>query len=146
MKRKVLCLGFIAMFLSMGICAYAADKPAAKTAAPAAKEDKPLVDTADMRYQKSPLNKLGRGFLNVVTSPEEIPAGIFRVSRDKGDFVGVTLGSVEGFCTFLIRGVVGIYDTVTFVVPPYDKPVMQPEYASESLNDSFHDYQGGSFN
>jgi len=146
MKRKVLCLGFIAMFSLISICAFAADKPAAKTVTTVAKKDEPLVDTADMRYQKSPLNKLGRGLLNVVTSPNEIPAGIYRVSRDKGDFVGVTLGTVEGFCTFLIRGAVGIYDSVTFVIPPYNKPIMQPEYAFQSLEDSFHDYQGGSFN
>ncbi|MCX5710443.1 MAG: hypothetical protein NT060_00490 [Candidatus Omnitrophica bacterium] len=98
MKRGVLYSGFIIMLLALSFFAYAEDKPAAKTVKAAAKEDKPLVDTADMRYQRSPLNKLGRGLLNVVTSPNEIPAGMFRVSRDKGDFVGITLGTVEGFC------------------------------------------------
>jgi len=95
------------------------------------------VDTADMRYNKSPINKLGRGVANTATCWLEIPAEACRVTEEKGPLVGYTLGIVEGFFTTLLRGATGIFDAVTFLIPPYDKPFMQPEYAIDSFGDSF---------
>lgn len=97
------------------------------------------IDTSDMRYEKSPLNKLGRGVINTVTCLAETPAGIYRVSKDKGEVVGVTLGFVEGLVTSFLRGASGIFDMVTFIIPPYDRPLMQPEYALDSFEKSYHE-------
>ena len=97
-----------------------------------------LIDTADMRYEKTPLNKLGRGVINTVTCLAETPAGIYRVSKDKGVIVGMTLGFVEGLVTSFLRGASGIFDAATFIIPPYNKPLMQPEYALDSFTESYH--------
>ena len=97
------------------------------------------IDTSDMRYEKSPLNKLGRGVINTVTCLAETPAGIYRVSKDKGEVVGLTLGFVEGLFTSVLRGASGIFDMVTFVIPPYNKPLMKPEYALDSFSESYRE-------
>jgi len=96
------------------------------------------VDTSDMRYEKSPLNKLGRGLINTVTCLAETPAGIYRVSKEKGEIVGITLGFVEGLFTSALRGASGIFDMATCIIPPYDKPLMKPEYALDSFGESYH--------
>ena len=99
-----------------------------------------VVNTQDMRYPKSPFNKLGRGVINATTCWIEIPAEVCRVSEKKGPIVGCTLGLAEGFFTTLLRGATGIFDAVTFIIPPYNKPLMQPEYALDSFGESFNDY------
>jgi len=97
------------------------------------------IDASDMRYEKTPLNKLGRGFINTVTCLAETPAGVYRVSKDKGEVVGLTLGFVEGLFTSVLRGASGILDMVTFVIPPYNKPLMRPEYALDSFGESYRE-------
>jgi putative exosortase-associated protein (TIGR04073 family) len=145
MKKNLLVLGLAVLVLGLTFSAFAEDKKTEECSAVSKKEGTAVINADDMRYGKTCFNKLGRGIVNILTSPSEIPAGAYRVSRTKGDFLGVTLGSVEGFFTFIIRGIVGVFDTATFIIPPYGKPIMQPEYAFQSLEESFHDYQGGSF-
>jgi len=145
MKRNLLVLGLLVLVLGLTFNAFAEDMKTEETATVQKNESAAVINDNEMHYGKTCFNKLGRGVVNIFTSPAEIPAGTFRVCREKGDFLGVTLGTVEGFFQFLIRGIVGVYDTATFIIPPYNKPIMQPEYALDSMNDSFHDYQGGSF-
>jgi putative exosortase-associated protein (TIGR04073 family) len=95
------------------------------------------VNAANMGYEKSPVNKLGRGILNLSTFYLEVPASIMRVSKEKTNgFYGATVGTFQGFFTALYRGGVGLVDTVTFLAPPYNKPLMDPEYAIESMEDA----------
>ncbi|MBM3250397.1 MAG: exosortase system-associated protein, TIGR04073 family [Candidatus Omnitrophica bacterium] len=98
-----------------------------------------LVDTADPHYDKTPINKLARGAINIATCWEEIPADVFRVSKEKNDIAAYTLGVAEGTTTALIRALSGVFDVVTFILPPYNKPLMQPEYASESLEEGYYE-------
>lgn len=100
-----------------------------------------LIDTRDMRYEKTPLNKLGRGIINTLTCWAEIPAEAYKVSQDKDPLTGCTLGVVEGFFTAMLRGLTGIFDAVTFIIPPYDKPLMKPEYALTSAFEKFREHK-----
>jgi len=93
-----------------------------------------------MRYNKTPINKIGRGVANIATFYLEVPASMFQVSKDKGELLGLTLGFFQGMFTSLLRLTVGVYDTVTFVIPSYSKPLMSPEYATESLEQACKSY------
>lgn len=107
------------------------------------KESAPFIDTTDMRYGKTPLNKLGRGVINVSTFYLEIPAAVFRVSDEtNNEILGVTLGTAEGLFTALLRGMVGLYDTVTFLIPSYSKTLMKPEYAIDSMDQAYNQGSG----
>ncbi|MCX5681463.1 MAG: exosortase system-associated protein, TIGR04073 family [Candidatus Omnitrophica bacterium] len=110
-------------------------------AARKAKEaEKPaLINTADMSktYGKTPFNKLTRGVFNMSTFYFEIPAGAMRVAKEKDNyFIGGTVGTAQGFFACILRAVTGVFDTVTFIIPPYNRPVMNPEYAVQSLEEA----------
>ncbi|MDD4900128.1 MAG: exosortase system-associated protein, TIGR04073 family [Candidatus Omnitrophica bacterium] len=92
-----------------------------------------LIDSRDIPYNRTPINKLGRGFVNALTCILEIPGEAIKVGQEKDPLTGMTLGVVEGFCTAGLRGLTGLFDVVTFAIPPYNKPLMQPEYALQSF-------------
>lgn len=94
------------------------------------------IETSEIQYTSTPINKLGRGAINTVTCWAEVPAGIFSVSKRLDPLAGCTLGLVEGLFNGILRGLTGIYDAVTFIIPPYNKPLMKPEYALQSVDDS----------
>jgi len=50
--------------------------------------------------------------------------------------MGATLGIVEGVYTSVFRVLTGAFDTVTFIIPPYNKPLMEPAYAVDSLEEA----------
>ncbi|MFA5262136.1 MAG: exosortase system-associated protein, TIGR04073 family [Candidatus Omnitrophota bacterium] len=104
-----------------------------------AKEKSEPINTVDMSetYGKTPFNKLTRGVLNMSTFFFEVPAGVIRVGKEKDNyFIGATIGTAQGFFACILRAVTGVFDTVTFVIPPYNKPVMEPEYAVQSLEEA----------
>ena len=132
--KMILLAGVIFLCMSfMTMQAYAQEKAANETS-----QDKgALIDTADMRYEKSPINKLGRGLMNTLTCFLEVPGEIYEESKEKDPFVGVTWGLVRGTCTALMRGLSGVYDVATFIIPPYNRPLMQPEYAIQSFTEKY---------
>jgi len=132
MKKLVLSFCLTVLILFNLSAAFAQDKYQAPVV-PEEEKKAALIDTADMKYDKTPINKLGRGVANITTFYLEVPASMFRVSKEKGELVGFTLGFFQGTLTSLLRLTAGLYDTVTFVIPSYSKPLMQPEYATESL-------------
>jgi putative exosortase-associated protein (TIGR04073 family) len=97
-------------------------------------------DTADINYQNTPVNKFGRGVVNTATCWAEIPGEFFRVSNQSDPSIGLTLGVMQGTINAILRGAVGIFDTLTFFIPPYNKPEMKPEYALQSADKSFREY------
>lgn len=139
MKRivSVLCLGALVFFNLSSV--YAQDKPLAP-ADTQSKNCSTLIDTAEMHYNKTPINKFGRGMANIATFYLEVPASMFKVSQEKGELLGFTVGFFQGIFTSLLRLTTGLYDTVTFVIPSYSKPLMQPEYATDSLEQACSDY------
>ncbi|GEM_PF-6434375 len=99
-----------------------------------------VIDAQNMQYDRTPLNKLTRGLTNTLTCYCELPASMFRIGVEKGPFLGFFMGTANGIVTTIFRLATGIYDTVTFLFSPYGKPLMTPEYASESLRDAYNTY------
>jgi putative exosortase-associated protein (TIGR04073 family) len=93
------------------------------------------MDTRLTTLGNTPVNKLIRGLVNCLTFPLELPASICDVTKRKGLLSGCTLGVADGFFTSLLRLGTGVIDTVTFPIPPYDKPLLKPEYAIDSAAD-----------
>lgn len=100
------------------------------------------IDTNNMSYERTPLNKFGRGLVNILTCMLEVPAEAYSVSQEKDPFVGCTLGVAEGFITAFLRALSGAFDVATFFIPPYNKPLMKPEYAFGSAREKFRQHRG----
>ncbi len=94
------------------------------------------LDNEDIRWGGTPLHKLERGVTNIFTSPIELPASMISVANEKGEIFGFLIGTAEGLFTFVFRLISGAYDTTTFFIPSYTKPIMQPEYAVQSLENA----------
>jgi len=147
--KKIFLLCCVLIFISLlAISAFAEQaKPTVIDPATGCPEGKPCVtdpcsgiNADNICYSKTPIDKLGRGVINTATAWMEIPAEVVKVSSEHGPFVGYTLGVADGIFTTLLRGATGIFDAVTFLIPPYGKPLMQPEYAIKSLEDKFNKY------
>ena len=71
--------------------------------------------------------KLGRGLANTLTGWVEIPAHIGAAKRDDTAVLRFVTGTFEGIEKGLTRTLLGIWDLISFPVPPYDRPVLDPE-------------------
>ncbi len=79
-----------------------------------------------------PFMKLGRGLINIVSCPLEIPKQAYLLSRDGRAFwkttaqglTGIFVGS--GWAVYRLGA--GAIDVVTFPFPYYDHPVIDPAY------------------
>jgi putative exosortase-associated protein (TIGR04073 family) len=95
------------------------------------------IGDSDMRWGCTPLHKLERGVINICTCPLELPASMISVADEKGEIFGFFIGTAEGVVTSAFRALSGVYDTLTFLIPSYSKPIMEPEYAIQSLENVF---------
>jgi putative exosortase-associated protein (TIGR04073 family) len=81
-------------------------------------------------YAGSMFKKIGRGFVNVATSPFEILCQTARIARvDKKPAVAAGAGVFQGIYFMMMRILSGVYDIVTFPLPVpfhYDS-LIQPE-------------------
>lgn len=85
-------------------------------------------EKAEMVAEKMAI-KLVRGITNTITCFVEFPRQTIITTRDMGP-VGVIIGPIKGVEMTLYRGVVGVTETLLFIVPSpgdYD-PMMDPEY------------------
>lgn len=89
----------------------------------------PVVDLDKIPYKQKAINKLNRGVVNSATFWLEIPAEVAKVSNEQNPLMGVTVGAVHGLVASVVRAGSAAFDTVTFFIPPFDKPVVKPEYA-----------------
>lgn len=73
--------------------------------------------------------KLVRGVTNAVTSVAELPKQTILTGRDMGP-VGYVIGPIKGVGMTFYRCVIGVVETVFFMVPQpgYYDPMMEPEY------------------
>ena len=76
-------------------------------------------------------DKLGRGLINGATGWCEYPKQIVETSEEHNAAVGLSWGQVKGVAYGVARHGLGAYDTGTFFLPPYDKPVMEPKTVFE---------------
>lgn len=138
---KKICIFVLSCFILLNfskVFASKAQEDAAKG------KDITLVNTTDMRYHRTPIRKLYRGLLNIFTCPLEVLASMFNVTADEENaFTGFTLGSVQGLWTTLLRGADGVFDVATFIIPPYSKSIMTPEFAWDSLQQAYEAYDTG---
>jgi putative exosortase-associated protein (TIGR04073 family) len=135
MKKLLLSFSILLFVLSVSYAAPAAQKKSVP------KEVKTSVlQTESIQYEKSPLNKLARGVMNTATFWAEIPASVCSVSKEKDPLSGFTLGAVQGTFNAVLRGITGMFDALTFVIPPYDKPLMEPEYSFKAADEQIKEY------
>jgi len=78
--------------------------------------------------QATPATKLGNGLNNLLTGWVEIPRQISEVSNEQDMLAGITVGTIKGSVYAVGRTAAGALDTVTFMFPSYDKPIMEPLY------------------
>ena len=89
-------------------------------------------ETAEANF---PTNKMGIGMLNAATAWTDLPRGMARVSRNDNLLMGMTLGLGEGVVSAIGRGAAGVIDMATFGLPPYEEPLVTPEYRTENPNE-----------
>ncbi|MBI4982068.1 MAG: exosortase system-associated protein, TIGR04073 family [Candidatus Omnitrophica bacterium] len=132
--KKVIFVLLAALCITVNI--YADDvKEVLPSPAPEPAVVKPVttsIDTDDVSIQKTPLNKLVRGSVNSATFLLEIPASIWDVTAKTNFLKGYTVGFFDGLLTSVMRLGTGVFDIVTFIIPPYNKPLLEPEYAFDS--------------
>ncbi len=88
-------------------------------------------------YCDTPIKKFGRGICNVLTCPFEFPAQISATNKSDGPMAGMTYGVAKGVVWVLIRGVVGVYEVVTFPIPcpcEYRAILTEPEFMFDDMN------------
>jgi len=87
--------------------------------------------TGGPSYVSGSLGKLGRGIANIATCPIELPRTIEKVSLKDGYVAGATVGILQGVWRTVLRGVVGVFEVVTFPaeIPEGFKPLITPEFA-----------------
>ena len=126
----------LAVFLSLTLSAYAQipEMPVASTAylinlnaGPSPNLLGSLNSDKDI-YNNCPISKAGDGALNTVSAWIDIPKGISNETEETNLFLGLTLGLGKGLMVGLKREAAGIVDVTTCGFPPYDKPLMNPEY------------------
>ena len=87
-------------------------------------DDETYVDTAS--------RKLGRGIVNVVTSPLEIPNQSIKMAEKQEDPMAQAAGYAGGLFLgvghFFGRLTSGVVDIFTFPVTNWDQALMDPEY------------------
>ena len=79
-------------------------------------------------FAENALDKLGRGLINTATGCGEYPRQIMETSKEHNVPLGISWGQAKGIGMSVVRTGVGCYDTGTFYLPPYDRPVLDPEH------------------
>jgi len=82
-------------------------------------------------YADTPIKKLGRGIANMGTCILEVPKCISDANTESGPIAAMTFGLLEGVYSSCVRLLVGMYETVTFLVPvpeDYGPILTNPEF------------------
>ncbi len=87
-------------------------------------------------YAGNALKKLGRGAANVLTCPFEIVYRMGETNEESGPLASMTVGILDGLWRMGVRGIVGMYEVVTFPLGwpgSYGPIVDDPEFFLEDL-------------
>ena len=79
--------------------------------------------------------KLGRGLINIATSPLDIGKEIYYTIRDENAVVGLPVGLIRGVGATCMRLGTGAVDFVTFPAnwpTPHKAPMLDPEFGRDS--------------
>jgi len=85
----------------------------------------------DASKEHNAATKLARGFTNAVGCWLEIPKQMYLTSKEDNLYIGLTYGFIKGLGIGGYRLADGVFETVTCVIPPYDKILVEPEYVFE---------------
>ncbi len=90
----------------------------------------PVWANSTLTVQELMAKKLGRGIMNVVSSPLELIRVPALVSRHEGVLAGGSVGLMQGAWHMLLRAGAGICEIITFPshFPPEGKPLIEPEF------------------
>jgi len=80
-------------------------------------------------YNNCPISKAGDGALNAVSAWTDIPAEISYETADNNILSGLTFGLGRGVISGFTREAAGLVDLATCAFPPYNQPLVEPEYA-----------------
>ena len=83
----------------------------------------------------NPVVKLVRGVTNLITSWVEIPKQTVVATQEAPSPFAFTGGLIRGIGMFVGRTAYGVFDTATFLVPPYDANLMENEYVFDGWED-----------
>jgi len=83
-------------------------------------------------YVETAVNKVSTGAINVVTSWTEIPVEVAKTAENSNILDGLSMGLVRGVFMGVARAISGSSDIVTGGLPPYDKPLMKPEFLPDN--------------
>jgi len=119
--------------LTFYACAQASEMPLVYTAPPlninaGTSTFLDSLNNSKQAYANSPISKAGDGVLNAVSAWVDIPEGISDEAVNTNIFLGLTIGLGKGLADGVKREVAGIADFATCGFPPYDKPLVAPEY------------------
>ena len=116
MKRIDLSLSIVAVFLALSVGCSTTTSIYAK----------------DETYTQTASRKLGRGIVNLVSSPLEIPNQSIKLAETQDDPMAQAAGYAGGFFLgighFFGRMTSGVVDIFTFPVTNWDQALMEPEY------------------
>lgn len=90
-----------------------------------------IIAMAVPSYAANAGGKLRRGLANFATGWVEIPTAMDKSIKESNPVFGVLVGAVKGTVKGLVRTAAGVYDTVTFPIPPYDKSWVEPEFIGQ---------------
>lgn len=89
-------------------------------------------------YASDPFDKLGRGVANMATGWLELPTQVMQTTESQGSLAGMSVGFARGVAFGVGRTVLGVFETVTFLLPNHvgEKgpdpdaygPIVEPEY------------------
>jgi len=85
---------------------------------------------AENSFAQSPVRKLGRGLANTFFGFLEFPRNIVDVAEEDGALASITYGFAKGLAMSFLRTGIGVYETVTFLIPlPFRyEPILEPEF------------------
>lgn len=106
---------FVAAALLFALCAplLAQETPAA-----------PAPQQPDEGPRFTIFTKFFRGVGYLIMAPFEIPVTAFNVAADTDVFIGASAGTFAGACAGVERAACGAMDIITFLFPPYDRPLL----------------------
>ena len=90
-----------------------------------------VIGMAVPTYAENAGGKLRRGLANFATGWVEIPIAMDKAMKESNPVFGVIVGAVKGTVKGIVRTVAGVYDVVTFPIPPYGKTFIQPEFIGQ---------------
>ena len=90
-----------------------------------------LIGMAVPSYAANAGSKLRRGLANFATGWVEIPIAMDKSIKESNPVFGVIVGAVKGTVKGIVRTASGLFDTVTFPIPPYEKTWLNPEFIGQ---------------